>query len=78
MRHWVLLLLPMGCASIDMPSPISYPSVCMGEITCEARKNAETLSTLGYDNAALVIMCQDADIRRVLEMECKSDALPYP
>ena len=78
MRHWVLLLLPMGCASIDMPSPISYPSVCMGEMKCEARKNAETLSAMGYTNAALVIMCQDADIRRVLEMECKSDALPYP
>jgi hypothetical protein len=75
----IFLLLPlMGCASIEMPPPISFPSVCMGEETCEARKNAETLSSMGYKDAGLVVMCADANIRDVLEEECGSDVLQYP
>jgi hypothetical protein len=52
--------------------------VCMGEAVCEARKNAETLANMGYPDAGLVIMCDDAKIRDVLEVECESSALPYP
>ena len=75
----IFLLLPlMGCASIEMPPPISFPAVCMGEETWEARKNAETLSSMGYKDAGLVVMCADANIRDVLEEECGSDVLQYP
>ena len=67
-----------GCATIDMPSPISLPSICMGEVTCESRKNAETLAAMGYPDAGLVIMCSDPQVRNVLEVQCESDALQYP
>jgi len=68
----------MGCASIDMPPPISFPSVCMGEETCEARKNAETLSSMGFNEAGLVIMCSETTIQAVLWEECGSDTLQNP
>jgi hypothetical protein len=67
-----------GCATLEMPSPISLPSICMGDVKCEARKNAETLATMGFPDAGLVIMCGDTQVRGVLEVECGSDALPYP
>lgn len=72
------ILLLAGCAEIRMPTPISLPSICMGEEACEARKNAETLANMGYPDAGLVIMCSDPSVRGVLEVECGSDALQYP
>ena len=65
-----------GCATVDMPAPISLPSICMGEETCEARKNAETLAAMGYPDAGLVIMCNHTAIRDVLEVECEPSTLP--
>lgn len=50
----------------------------MGEQTCEARKNAETLAVMGYHDAALTIMCSDSRVRGVLEVECGSSPLSYP
>jgi len=78
MLRFSLILLVGGCASIEMPSPISLPSICMGEATCESRKNAETLAAMGYPDAGLVIMCSDPAVRDVLEVQCESDALQYP
>lgn len=68
-------LLLAGCAEVQMPTPISLPSICMGEVTCEARKNAETLAAMGYHDAALTIMCDDARVRGVLELECGTASL---
>lgn len=68
-------LLLAGCAEVQMPTPISLPSICMGEVTCEARKNAETLALMGYHDAALTIMCDDARVRGVLELECGTASL---
>jgi hypothetical protein len=48
----------------------------MGEETCEARKNAETLAAMGYPDAGLVIMCNHTAIRDVLEVECEPSTLP--
>jgi hypothetical protein len=70
-------LLLAGCASVETETPLFFPSVCLGEITCEARKNAETLSDMGFPDAGLVIMCRDANVRDVLEVECGPNALPY-
>jgi hypothetical protein len=50
----------------------------MGDENCEARKNAETLAAMGFHDAGLRVMCDDANVRDVLEVECKPDALPYP
>lgn len=65
-----------GCATVDMPAPLSLPSICMGEETCEARKNAETLAAMGYPDAGLVILCSRTAIGDVLEVECESSPLP--
>lgn len=62
-----------ACAEVKMPTPISLPSICMGEETCEARKNAETLAEMGYPDAGLVIMCADERVRAVLEEECGNE-----
>lgn len=76
---WVVAISALalsGCATVDMPAPLSLPSICMGEETCEARKNAETLAAMGYPDAGLVIMCNHTAIGDVLEMECEPSALP--
>ena len=71
-------LLLLGCAEIKAPSPVVLPSVCMGDENCEARKNAETLAAMGFHDAGLRVMCDDADVRDILEVECEPNALPYP
>ena len=54
-----------------MPTPISLPSICMGEETCESRKNAETLAAMGFPDAGLVIMCSDPRVREALPIKCE-------
>ena len=71
-------LLISGCATIDMPSSTSYPSICDGDTGCEKRANAITLYQMGYRSAGVRILCDDPNVRSVLEVQCKSDALPYP
>ena len=78
MIRFLPVLLLLGCAEIKAPSPLVLPSVCMGDEHCEARKNAETLADMGYPDAGLRVMCDDANVRDVLEVECEPDALPYP
>jgi len=61
------ILLVAGCSAVELPAPLSLPSVCMGDETCEARKNAETLATMGYTDAGLILMCADDSVRAALE-----------
>ena len=67
----MLRLLPIflvaGCSTIEMPAPLSFPSACGGDKACETRKNAETLSAMGYTDAGLVLMCADDQVQAVLE-----------
>lgn len=74
-RYASILLLLAGCAEVKAPTPISLPSICMGEERCEARKNAETLAAMGFPDAGLVIMCDDPNVRDVLELECEPSPL---
>jgi len=69
------LILLGGCAEIRMPSPISLPSLCMGEEACENRKSAKTLADMGYIDAALQIICDDKNVKDILEAECGSSVL---
>ena len=69
------ILLLAACAEVDMPTPISLPSICMEDESCEARKNAETLAKMGYPDAGLVIMCSDSIVREALEDECGDELL---
>jgi len=72
------LIFLIGCAEIRMPTPVSLPSICMGEEFCEDRKAAETLAAMGFADAGLIIMCSNPNVRNILEVECGSDALQYP
>ena len=76
----MLRLLPVlalgACTTVENQTPMLFPSVCMGEAKCEARKNAETLADMGFPGAGLVIMCDDAQTRDVLEVQCEPSALP--
>ena len=78
MKWLISLALLVGCAEIKMPTPLSLPAICMGEASCENRKNAETLAAMGFPDAGLVLMCSNANVRNILEVECESDALQYP
>lgn len=71
--RWLAVLFLTGCTTVNQP--MFYPSVCMGEASCEARKNAETLADMGFTDAGLVVLCADTKIRDVLEVECEPDAL---
>lgn len=67
------VMILAGCTTVNQP--ILYPSICMGEATCEARKNAKTLADMGFTDAGLVVLCADTKIRDVLEVECEPNAL---
>ncbi len=69
------VMILAGCTTVNQP--ILYPSICMGEATCEARKNAKTLAEMGFTDAGLVVLCADTQIRDVLEVECESSTLSY-
>lgn len=77
-RLVVISLFLGGCATIDLPASVAYPSICDGDAGCEKRANAVTLYQMGYRAAGVRILCDDPDVRMVLEVQCKSDALPYP
>jgi len=66
------LIFLIGCAEIRMPTPVSLPSLCMGEEACENRKSAKTLADMGYTDAALQIICDDENVKDILEAECGS------
>ena len=68
----LFLMFLVGCAEISMPPPISLPSLCMGEEVCENRKSAKTLADMGYTDAALQILCDDENVKDILEAECSS------
>ena len=70
MKCLFALIFLGGCAEIRMPPPISLPSICMGEESCENRKSAKTLADMGYTNAALAIICNDKNVKDILEAEC--------
>jgi hypothetical protein len=68
MRTLVLAVLLAGCAQ----TIVEYPSVCTAEDdNCKRSLNARTLSDIGYGEAALELMCKDADVRSVLD-KCNS------
>ena len=46
MKWLFSLVFLIGCAEIRMPTPVSLPSICMGEEFCEDRKAAETLAAM--------------------------------
>lgn len=70
MKYLLPIILLTGCAEIKMPTPISFPSVCLGDEHCERNQNARTLAQMGFADAALDIMCNDRRLSERLAMEC--------
>jgi hypothetical protein len=62
------LLLLSGCTT----TVINHPSVCPGgDKKCQRNLDAQTLSVIGQGEAALKLMCLDADLFDVLDEKCK-------
>lgn len=65
-----LVFLLSGCLSVDMGTPVLYPSVCSGDLHCQRNLNAQTLHYLGHQYAATELMCSDKNVKEVMEDEC--------
>lgn len=64
----LLLILLSGCTT----TVINHPSVCPGgDKKCQRNLDAQTLSFIGQGEAALKLMCLDADLFDVLDEECQ-------
>ena len=60
-------------ASACSSTQIVLPSSCLDkDKTCERNLNAQTLSAIGQEEAALQLMCTDTAVRDVLGNECIS------
>jgi hypothetical protein len=58
-----LVLLLAGCSQ----TIIQYPSVCTADdATCKRNLNARTLHALGYEEAAIELMCTESTVRGVV------------
>jgi hypothetical protein len=52
---------------------IVLPSSCLDkDITCERNINAQTLSAIGQEEAAIQLMCTDPAVRDVMGQQCLS------
>ena len=60
-------------ASACSTTQIVLPSSCLDkDKTCERNLNAQTLSAIGQEEAALQLMCTDASVRDVMGDKCIS------
>lgn len=71
------LILMTACAEINTPTPISYPSVCLGDKACERNLDAKTLAEMGFPDAGLAMMCGSRNVREAVGMGCESALLLY-
>ena len=60
-------------ASACSTTQIVLPSSCLDEDkTCERNLNAQTLSAIGQEEAAIQLMCTDPAVRDVMGQQCLS------
>jgi len=67
LRLGIVLLLLSSCSVTEVMLPSSCPP---NDILCQRNLNAQTLSAIGQDDAALRLMCLDDGITDVLGDEC--------
>jgi hypothetical protein len=67
-----LLVAASGCAPIfEMSAPIAYVGACpFGDHACQRNADAQTLAYIGQPEAALRLMCLDADLAETMREEC--------
>ena len=62
-----LLLLLCACTTV------TYTASCPArDAMCQRNQNAKTLSSIGYGEAALRLMCKDVDVSSAVGSECDS------
>lgn len=64
------IILLSGCMTVDMGTPVSFPSACWGDKDCQRNLNAQTLHYLGHNSAALELMCSDTAVKEVMKEKC--------
>ena len=73
---WVLAVASLGIVfvvSACSTTQIVLPSSCLDkDTTCERNLNAQTLSAIGQKEAAVQLMCTDANVRDVMGEQCIS------
>lgn len=66
----VFSLVLVGCSTTQ----IVLPSSCLdNDSTCKRNLNAQTLSVIGQEEAAIQLMCMDASLRDVMGDQCVSE-----
>ena len=74
---WVSVVASLGIVfvlSACSTTQIVLPSSCNdNDKTCERNLNAQTLSAIGQDEAAVRLMCMDAELASVLGDKCISE-----
>ena len=62
------LLLPLLLAACNT---VTYTASCRpDDAVCQRNQNAQTLAIIGQEAAALQLMCEDPDTKRVLSDKC--------
>ena len=65
------LLLPFVLLSAC--NTITYTASCDPvDAVCQRNQNAQTLAVIGQEEAAIQLMCEDTDAKRVLGDKCNS------
>ena len=64
-----IVLILSACSTTQIVLPSSYVD---RDVTCERNLNAQTLSAIGQEEAAIQLMCADPAVRDVMGDECNS------
>ena len=65
MKYLLLPLLLCAC------NTITYTASCDPvDAVCQRNQNAQTLAVIGQEEAAIQLMCEDTDAKRVLGDKC--------
>ena len=69
MRAILVVFLLAGCESvIQMPAPVAYSGACpKDDSKCQRNLDAQTLHYIGESDAAVMLLCQNKELRQVIE-----------
>jgi len=70
-----LLFVLAGCTSIELGTPVAYPSACNYDKECLRNLDAQTLHYLGHTGAATRLMCAKPELKEVLGERCSEESL---
>jgi len=63
----ILVILLSGCS----PTPVHFSNACPEDNKkCQRNLDAQTLAIIGYEDAATQLLCEDPELRAVLDDKC--------